>query len=57
MKEALENKVLVLQGTPFFPTKNPLDDAFLRLSFARLSIKDIHSAVSILSKVIHDSLK
>lgn len=57
MKETLEKKVLVLPGTPFFPTKNPLDDAFLRLSFARLSIEDIHGAVSILSKVIRDSLK
>lgn len=57
MKEALEKKVLVLPGTPFFPTKHPLDDAFLRLSFARLSLKNIDNAVFILSNVIRGALK
>lgn len=52
LKEALQEKVLVLPGTPFFPCKSDLDDAFLRLSFACLSPEQINTAIEILAKVI-----
>jgi DNA-binding transcriptional MocR family regulator len=52
MTDALEEKVLVLPGMPFFPNRHSQDDAFLRLSFARLSLEEIQRAVHILSDVI-----
>jgi len=52
LTEALKDKVLVLPGTPFFPCKSPLDDSFLRLSFARVSPAQIDQAIAVLAKVI-----
>ncbi|MBJ7538509.1 PLP-dependent aminotransferase family protein [Marinomonas transparens] len=52
LEEALKEKVLVLPGIPFFPCKSPLEDSFLRLSFARVSPDDINKAVAVLAKVI-----
>jgi 2-aminoadipate transaminase len=52
MTDALEEKVLVLPGMPFFPNRHSQDDVFLRLSFARLSLEEIQRAVHILSDVI-----
>lgn len=56
MQEALLEKVLVLPGTPFFPTPNVIDDAYLRLSFARVSPEDLDKAIYTLSKVIKQQL-
>jgi DNA-binding transcriptional MocR family regulator len=52
LDETLKEKILVLPGMPFFPCKNPLEDSYLRLSFARVSPAEIDRAISILSSVI-----
>lgn len=52
LKLALEQKVLVLPGTPFFPNETPLKDRFLRLSFARVSPEGLDSAIKTLASVI-----
>ena len=52
LTEALKDKVLVLPGTPFFPCESSLEDAFLRLSFARVSPTQILKAINVLAKVI-----
>lgn len=52
LAEALQEKVLVLPGVPFFPSESPLKDSFLRLSFARVSPDDINKAVAVLAGVI-----
>lgn len=52
LTEALKDNVLVLPGAPFFPCKSPLDDSFLRLSFARVSPTQIYQAIALLAKVI-----
>ncbi|MEO9274832.1 PLP-dependent aminotransferase family protein [Marinomonas sp. 5E14-1] len=54
MESALEKNVLVLPSVPFYPTRHPESDAYLRLSFARVSISEMSRAISILSIVIRD---
>lgn len=56
LHDALEQKVLVLPGTPFFPTKEAYTDGFLRLSFARLSHADIEKSISVLAGVIRSHI-
>ncbi|WP_243730179.1 PLP-dependent aminotransferase family protein [Marinomonas balearica] len=51
-REALAQKVLVLPGGAFFANPSESDDAYLRLSFSRVSEDDLRHAVRILAGVI-----
>ncbi|MDB4837663.1 aminotransferase class I/II-fold pyridoxal phosphate-dependent enzyme, partial [Marinomonas sp.] len=52
LEMALQKQVLVLPGKPFFPTNSSLSDAYLRLSFARVSLVEMDKAIQTLSAVI-----
>ncbi|ADZ90722.1 aminotransferase-like domain-containing protein [Marinomonas mediterranea] len=54
LRQALERKVLVLPGLPFFANASELSDGYLRLSFARVSEEDVSNAISILADVIKE---
>ena len=52
LEQALNEKILVLPGKPFFPCETSFDDSYLRLSFARVSSDEIDRAIAVLATVI-----
>ncbi len=56
MEAALQRKLLVLPGTPFFAQPSEWDDRCLRLSFARVDRQDLQRAIQLLNQVIRSLL-
>ena len=52
LADALEQKVLILPGTPFYPNNSDAYDSNIRLSFARVPEDKLDHSIALLADVI-----
>lgn len=57
LADALEKKVLILPGTPFYPNNSDSFDSNIRLSFARVPESKLDESIALLAEVIKAQLK